>query len=438
MRIFTGRRRFDGEGSLSGQGGRNQRRRGEEGGHGCVDCMVAVARQPIFDRRLVVYGYELLYRSVGMTSACFKDAVAATAQVIVAATLDVGMKRLCGMLQAFVNFPRELLVSPLPLPLPMEPRRVVIEVLENVRPDAQLLRSLASLRCAGYRIALDDFQPRGASEALLAYTDIVKLDIQSIEADSLAGVVARLRSARLELIAEKIETPQELDRCKALGFDGYQGFFLQRPQTFSGRRAPTGRLETLRLLLQLNDPTVSLADFEAAIVRDSGICYRVLRCVNSSYYGLPRIIESIRHAIVMLGLSELRTICAAILLAGFDDRPGYLPMQALVRARMCEELCVSAGLQVRESYFLVGMLSLADALLGLSLQDALLALPLSELVRSALLSGQGPLGEALSCVRCYERGEWTGVRFQSLPQQAIADAYREAVSWSEAILTRSR
>jgi len=378
---------------------------------------------------LVVCGYELLYRAVGETSARFDDAVAATAEVIVGAALDVGMRHLSGTLPCFINFPRDLLVSPLPPPI--EPCRVVIEVLEDVTPDAELLRSLAVLRRAGYRIALDDFQPQQGSDALLAQADIVKLDIQMYTPDRLAALAQSLRPARVMLIAEKMETRQELERCRALGFDGYQGYFLQRPETFSARRAPTDRLATLRLLLLLHDAEASVEDIEAAIARDRGICYRVLRCINSSYYRWPRAVESIRQAIIKLGFDELRAICSAVLLARFDDRPTYLGTQALVRARMCQTLCVSAGLEMGESYFLAGMLSLTDALLGVSLRDALLTLPLSELMRRALLEGEGPLGQALSCVQNYERGEWAQVRFQTLAQPVIAQAYREAVAWSE-------
>lgn len=431
MRMFRERRRSQPEHqeAASGHCRQDEQCQGADAAHRCPACTAVVARQPIFDRNLAVSGYELLYRSLGETSARFDDAVAATAQVIVGATLDVGVKHLSGTLPCFINFPRDLLVSPLQPPI--EPGRVVIEVLEDVQPDPELLRSLAVLRRAGYRIALDDFQPRQGSEALLAQADIVKLDIQMYTPDHLAALARSLRPARVVLIAEKVETRQELERCRELGFDGYQGYFLQRPETFSARRAPTDRLATLRLLLLLHDPEASVADIEAAIARDRGICYRVLRCINSGYYHWPHPIESIRQAIVKLGLDELRAICSAVLLAGFDDRPAYLGTQALVRARMCQTLCVNAGLQMGESYFLAGVLSLMDVLLGVSLRDALLTLPLSEFMRRALLGGEGQLGQALSCVQRYERGEWAKVRFQALPQFVIAQAYREAVGWAE-------
>lgn len=391
--------------------------------------MAFVARQPIFDRSLAVRGYELLYRSADATAARFENGAAATAEVIVSAVIDVGMRCLTGVLPAFINFPRQMLVSPLPLPI--EPQRVVIEVLEDVEADAQLLAALDMLRKRGHRIALDDFDPREGSEALLARADIVKLDVRTHSGERLAELVSILRRRPLELIAEKVETPEELDCCQALGFDGYQGYFLQRPETFSARRSPSSRVATLRLLLQLHDPKVSAADMEVAIACDGGLCYRILSCVNSSYYRWPRAIESIRQAVVVLGFDELRAICAAILLTRFEDRPPYLSAQALIRARMCEGLCVSGGLDERERYFMAGMLSLMDALLGLPLADALRGLPLSAPMLGALLSKEGALGEALACVQHFEKGEWAECRFQALPADAIWEAYRDAVRWAD-------
>jgi EAL and modified HD-GYP domain-containing signal transduction protein len=388
-----------------------------------------VARQPIFDRSLAVCGYELLYRALEATAARFENAVAATAEVLVTAALDIGLRRLTGPLPAYINFPRELLAAPLPPPI--EPRRVVIEVLEDVSADAELVSALAALRRRGYRIALDDFEPRAGNAALLDQADIVKIDIQSCPAERLPQLVGRLRGHHIELIAEKVETREQLECCQALGFDGYQGYFLQRPETFSARRVPTNRLAVLKLLVKLNEPDTSLADIETVIACDVGICYRLLRCANSSFYGLPNPIDSIRRAIIVLGLEELRAICAAVLLTGFDDRPTYLTTQALVRARMCEALCVRAGLNDRQSYFIAGLLSLVGALLGMPLPDALLILPLGASLRAALLHGDGTIGEALTCVQRYEQGVWAQVGFRALPARTIAEAYQDAVSWAD-------
>jgi EAL and modified HD-GYP domain-containing signal transduction protein len=134
---------------------------------------------------------------------------------------------------------------------------------------------------------------------------------------------------------------------------------------------------------------------------------------------------------VLIGLNELRKLCAAVTLAGFDDQPGYVPVQALVRAKMCEDLCVAGGLRGSEAYFMTGLLSMVDVLLQQPLREALGKLPLSAQIQSALLEHKGSLGEALQCSLEYERGKWDSATFMSLSRAAVADIYQHAVVWAD-------
>lgn len=389
-----------------------------------------VARQPIFDRALKVTAYELLYRA-GEDRANVTDAIQATAQVLTGATLDIGLTRLVGELPAFINFPADLITSSLDLPL--APERIVIEVLEGAIPGTLLLNGLMRLRAAGYRIALDDFDIRTEGIELLDYADIVKVDIQQHSPAALAQSVSELRRHRLQLIAEKVETGEELQRCKELGFDLFQGYFLQRPETFSGRRAPSSRLAALELILSLDEARVSAEQVELCIARDVGLSYRLLRCINSSYYRRPREVASIRQAILLLGYEELRKICSIILLTSLNDRPAYVAVQALTRAKMCESLSLKAGRPGSEGYFMTGLLSLADVFLGMPIEECVQQLPLSEPVRKALLCQAGPMGSALHCVLAHERGIWEQSTFDELSELDVAVSYADAIEWADSV-----
>lgn len=395
-----------------------------------------VARQPIFDAALNVVAYELLYRTEGEDRANVIDASGATADVVAGAMLDIGLNRLVGNAQAFINFPADLLRSP--LQFPMAPERVVIELLEGARPDAALLQGLSRLRSEGFRVALDDFDLEHQSIELLAYADIVKVDVQQHSVEALVRCVGELRHHRVQLLAEKVESASEYMRCRDLGFDLYQGYFLQRPETFSGRRAPTSRLAALQLILSLDERHSSPDQVEIAVARDCGLSYRLLRCINSSYYSRPREVSSIRQAIVLLGYEELRRICSVALLTSIDDRPPYLATQALTRAKMCEALCVIAGQSGEEGYFMAGLLSMSDVLLGISIEDCLRQLPLDQPLRDALLDRQGPMGAALGCVLSYERGDWERIGFGNIGRVEIAAAYAQSVEWAEAVCASMR
>jgi c-di-GMP phosphodiesterase len=389
---------------------------------------VFLARQPIYDRSMAVKAYELLYRaSPSSRSAHVGDPGSATLEVITGAALEIGLDRLAGGLPVHINFPEELLVN---VPdLPVQAERIVIEVLEDVRASAQVLQGIHTLRARGHRIALDDFSPQVSDPRLLEVADLVKLEITHPPADELARLARELKG--FELIAENVESRAEFDRCVALGFAGFQGNFLQQPETFSARRVPVNRLGALRLSAALQNEEYSLDEVERLLSQDVSLSYRVLRCINSSYYNLPRRIDSIRQAIVILGLDNLRQLCGLLCLQGLDDRPPSLIMQAMTRGRMCEQLGKLGGARDAGPFFITGLFSLLNALLGLPTRKVVEELPLTPAVVNALVAGEGPLGAALQCARAYEKGSWDHAVYADLPANLIRAAYVDALFWAE-------
>jgi len=392
-----------------------------------------VARQPIFDTELRVLAHELLYRgAVGDHFASIGDPRTATLQVLMNACLEIGLNYVTGDKPAYVNFPRELLTGDAPLPLPLPPERIVIEVLEDVPADQDVMDGLAALRRRGHKVALDDFSFEHSDAALLAAADVVKVDVMALDPDQLARTCEALRPRNVLLIAEKIETLEQLDHCRLLGFRGFQGFFLRRPETFKGRRIPTNRLAALRIMAELQNPLTSAGDLEPLVGRDAATSYRILQCINSSsFYNLSRPVKSLREAIVILGIDQLRRLCALVMLAGFDDRPGQLLVDAMVRARMCELLAQHAGITDSGSYFVTGLFSVIDALVAQPLEEAIARLPLAMPIIQALLQDEGDMGAALACVRNYERGDWNGVTYGGLDTGQIRSAYLQALRWAE-------
>jgi c-di-GMP phosphodiesterase len=391
---------------------------------------VWVARQPIYDASMAVAAYELLYRaSPSSRKAQIGDPSGATLEVITGAALEIGLDRLAGGLPVHINFPQELLVK---LPdLPLQAGHVVIEVLEDVRASPQVLQGIRTLRARGHRIALDDYTPQDSDPRLLEVADIVKLEITHPPGDELARLSRELRAAGLELVAENVESREQFERCIELGFTGFQGNFLQQPETFSARRVPVSRLGALRLAAALQNEDYSLDDVERLLSQDVSLSYKVLRCINSSYYNLPRRIDSIRQAIVILGLDTLRQLCGLLCLQGLDDRPPSLIVQAMTRGRMCEQLGKLAGARDAGPFFITGLFSLLNALLGLPTRKVVEELPLTPAVVQALVAGEGPLGAALQCARAYERGVWDHAVYADLAPHLIRAAYVDALFWAE-------
>jgi EAL and modified HD-GYP domain-containing signal transduction protein len=265
----------------------------------------------------------------------------------------------------------------------------------------------------------------------LEFADIVKLEISHPPAGELAQLVADLKPRGVQLIAENVETPEDFEACVALGFTGFQGYFLQHPQTFRAKRVPANRLTTLRLVASLSNEQYSIDEIELLISQNVSMSYHVLRCINSSYYNLPRKIDSIRQAIVILGINHLRQLCSLLCLQGFDDRPPSLFLNAMTRARMCEQLGQLGGAKDTGAFFITGLFSLLNAMTGMPTQKIVEELPLSPAVCRALVAGEGELGKALKCTRAYERAAWDHVTYGNLSPALIRAAYVDALFWAE-------
>jgi c-di-GMP phosphodiesterase len=394
-----------------------------------------IARQPIFDRRGELYAYELLYRA----NAVQNRAEGATAEtmasdVLSQAFLGVGVERLTGGAKAFVNFPRELLLEGVYQVL--DPSRVVIELLETVSPDAAVIAACRELHARGYTLALDDFVFGPEYVPLLEIAQVVKLDVLNKATEDLASSVQQLAPFRQKLLAERVETPAVRDACESLGFELFQGYFFSRPEILTQRDLSPGHLTIFRLMNLVRDPEASDQQLENAFRGDMGLTVKLLRTVNSAAMGGSGI-ESIRHAIRLTGRAELQKWLAVLLVASVAKRGGTtaeLVQTAIVRARMCELLALAAGKRaLAGSLFMVGLLSLLDAILQSPLEDLVNRINLAPEVRGALLDRDGPLASTLALVEAYERGSWTALSAHSwaagIDVRDVPDLFVEALEW---------
>lgn len=387
-----------------------------------------VGRQPIFDQNKVVYAYELLFRNGIQTNAGVIDGNQASTQVMLNALTEFGLDNIVGNNLAFINLTQELLIDDLIQVLPQE--RVVLEVLENVAVNEQLIDAVRKLSSQGYIIALDDFVYSEQWRPLVEIADIIKLDVMAMENSEIEELVQFLRPFNKLLLAEKIETIEQFTYLKSLNFDYYQGYFLSKPSIVEGKRTPTNKISILQLLAKLASTDPVHAEIETLITQDVSLSYKILRFINSAHFALPRKIESIKEAILYLGLSNIRRIASMIAMTGFNDQPHEILLTALLRARMCELLAEAAGYDNTDTCFTLGLFSTLDIMLVMPMKKVVRELPLGEDLEHALVGGCGDLSSALRCVLAYERQQWTDIKFAELSGNEISRIYLKAVQWS--------
>ena len=390
---------------------------------------IYIGRQPIYDRKLGVYAYELLFRADSDNSAKFTDGDQATSDVIVNTFLEIGLDNIVGDRLAFINLTRAFFVGEHTISLPRD--RVVLELLEDIEADEEVVNSVKRLSEQGYSIALDDFIYHESLQPLVQLADIVKIDIMAMSRDEIREHVEALRQHPLRLVAEKVETQEEHDYCMELGFDYFQGYFLAQPKVIRGRRLPNNRLAILKLLSRLQDPEISSKQLEELIAQDVAFSYRILRYVNSASYAPPRKIESIHQAVVRLGLQTIRSWTALLAMSQVDNKPTELVVTAMIRGKMAEQMARALDAEQPDSFFTVGLFSALDALMDNSMEEILTQLPLADHIAQALLhKGGGLHGEVLNCVLAYERGEWENLGCSQLGTHRLRTCYLEAVQWA--------
>ena len=392
---------------------------------------IFIGRQPIYDRKQRVYAYELLFRSAHRNAADIIDGDKATSDVIVNTFMEIGLDNIVGKKLAFINLTRAFFVDETTIALPRD--RVVLELLEDIEADEEVVAGVTRLCQQGYSIALDDFIYHESLQPLVELAHIIKIDIMALSQDEIRDHVAQLRKHSLRLLAEKVETREEYDFCMELGFDYFQGYFFAQPKIIQGQRLPNNRLAILKLLSRLQDPDITPPELESLIVQDVAFSFKILRYVNSAAVALPRKIESIQQAVVILGLATIRSWTTLLAMSQIDDKPAELVVTAMIRAKMAENMARARKASDPDVYFTVGLFSALDALMDNSMEEILTQLPLADHIADALLHHRGPHGKTLSCVLAYERGEWEHVHCETLSTTEIRDAYLSAVHWASEI-----
>ncbi len=395
---------------------------------------ILLARQPIYDTRLQVEAYELLFRPPQQAGWQW-DGDVATSQLVVNAFAEVGIDKATDNKRAFINFTRKWLLSP----PPFDPHFVTIEILESVEPDAEVVRNVMQLKKAGFVIALDDFVFDPKWHELLLLADIVKIDVLQHHGDALVTLVQQLRKYPVKLLAEKVEDYSVFDHCKSLGFHYFQGYFLCRPQNIRGDTIPSNKMVVMRLLAEVQNPDVDLGQLEKVISHDISLSTKLLRICNTARYATRSKIDSIRRAMAMIGLRELKQWASIIALSRMSDKPSELITLTLTRARMMELLAQRANVANRDIYFTIGMFSFIDAFFDQTKETILQSLPFNDEVNCALLRYEGPAGRMLHSVAAHEQGHWEQIDWQALEaigisQDAFEQAYMEALRWATEIM----
>jgi len=392
-----------------------------------------VARQPILDTDKNTIGYELLFRDGPKNSFPDIDAEQATSRLLSDQFMN-SCYNTTGNKLAFINFPYSSLISLIPTLLSKD--KLIIEILEDCEPTDELFQAVIIFHQKGYKMALDDFIPDSRWNRFLPYIDFIKFDIQLFPLSEAKSFIHNNLHHKIKFLAEKVETYEEFQQAKQIGFDYFQGYFFSKPEMLQQRVIEPSELVTLQLCSEISTPELDYDAIEKLIASDVTLSYKLLKYVNASSV-ISKAITSFKHALIYLGQDKLRRFISLMTAAHANQhKPQSLYVLSIQRARICEQLVIKGAFKVEPNQaFLMGMFSLLDALLDKPLSQLLTNLPLSEELKLALNEGKGELGHLLNAVKAYENADWEQVNNHcnvlGISGELFASQYAESLQWGD-------
>lgn len=363
-----------------------------------------IARQPICDSQLTVVAYEILYRGDSQHQAVIDNADGATIDVLLSMFTDHSIQDVVSDKLAFINFTSNIILNNM---LPLDSDQLVVELLEDQPITKPLINKIKRLRSDGTRIALDDFTLNGQTLPLVEHADFIKIDVLTEPLAPWEDYIPRLKAKGITFLAEKVETLDIFEQCKAMGFTLFQGYFFAKPHLVEGKKLTRSQYSVVNLLNKISSPDIEMTELVNIITQDPGMSYNLLRSVNSSLFNLPAKVHSVTQAVTLLGIAKLRNWLNFIALSTLDDKPQILSDTAITRGKMCEWL----GMKITNSsatakYFTVGLLSVIDAFFDQPMVNLIDKLSLDDDMKHALVKQEGTLGKVLRCIVDHEQGKW--------------------------------
>lgn len=404
-----------------------------------------LGRQPILDRDQKLVAYELLFRNGTRNSAEVTDGVQATATVIVNAFAELGVEAALGKCRGFINVDEAFLFSDM---LELLPRQsVVLEILETVPPTVAVIERCLALKATGFTLALDDvIQLEPAYAELLALVEIVKVDIQPLSRVQLMQLVMKLKPMGKQLLAEKVDSREQMEQCLKLGFTLFQGYYFAKPTIIAGKKLEHSKLSLMKLMgLLLSDAETS--KLEEALKPEPGLTVNLLRMTNSVGAGTSEKITSLRHAITVLGRRQLQRWLQLLVFSSGAQAGASNPllMLAATRGRLMELLAEDlrpGDSALADRAFMAGIMSLMPALVGLPIAEIVAPLGLTGDVRDALCEGSGQLGDMLHLAESSESGDLETLtcnlaKLPGLSAKRLNQAQTSALQWANSITDNS-
>lgn len=410
-----------------------------------------ISRQPVFNNKQEVVSYDILLSNnpyallegdKSEDSLQIMDDIderdKSTIEDISNILSLLGIKKLTNGKQAFFRLTETLINNGYAKNLPKETSIIVFpDKITNIE---KTVKSAEKLKSLGHTTASNMFTLKHLAElgTLFQYIDIILIDFVATDRNTRNKISTTFQKSNTKLMATRIEEKEEFKEALSLGFSFFQGYFFARPEIVSEKQLSTLKINHLSLIREASAKDIDFKKIEQIVKQDVALIVKLLKYINSAYFGLQREVKSIGNALVLLGENELRRwIVIASIVAIADDKPNELVRLALIRARFLEKSAPILKLnEYSQDLFFLGLFSLIEPITGNDLQTILSDMPINKEISNALLGHDNIFKTVLNLILAYEKGEWD--KFYDLctlleiDSKLIPNLYFESVEWAQA------
>jgi EAL and modified HD-GYP domain-containing signal transduction protein len=333
---------------------------------------------------------------------------------------------------AFIRFDDNMLSQDIHNVFPDKDVVIEFRLPPDIKPE--FLSACSRIRSSGFKIMLDLTESPGPADGLLDIADIIKMDVE--QNTKALQKKCRTSGTNVEFLAVHVDTKDKLTLALKNGYQYIKGEFYSRPEMKGTREVPYQKTNLLLLLQEINHPDISFDRLSGIIKRDVGLSYKLMKYINSAYFGFAHDITSLKYALVLLGILSIRKWLSKETLHSLGkDKPDELVSSSLVRARFGELLCQKTNLMRRSSeMFLIGLFSRLDAFLDRDLGVVLENLPVSDEIKCTLTAEPSAFTDLYQLMLYYEKGDWYNVKklsdVMAIQTSELPLLYIKALEWS--------
>ncbi len=389
-----------------------------------------VTRVPIYTSELDLYGYDLRFCSANSLQDQVRDDDSTLGNLLIRASENVSLDKITGHNPSFVKMPGELLNNDMILVWPKD--QIVLNITEELVQEQQQCSNVRQLASQGYRFSLESQSISSYFNNISECASFWSLDAGSVD-EEVAVELTDLKKNGVSLLAKNVETLAQFNLVKKLGFNFFQGPYFEKPKLVSNLQIPANRIAALNLIARLQDPDIPISEVEKLVGQDVTLSYKLLRLINSAFFGLPKRVDSIQRAVIFFGFQRIKNWASVLIINSTDYKPKELLVTSLVRARTCELLAKEIKQKNLESFYIAGLFSVLDAIMDIPMEKILERLNLVPEIDQALLEKSGIIGEILQSTLDLEQGQYHQSGNLPIETGIAFNAYLDAIAWASAL-----